>query len=64
MRHPHEVAVNTGLVRVARVNDEHAHHAERYLQRLVAVRVIHLRPVLPQGKLVGEGLAGFDVWGG
>ena len=46
---------------VARVDDEHAHHAHAHLGHLVVVRVVHEGPVLPERELVFERLARLDV---
>ena len=56
-----EVAVDPHELRIARVNDEKAHHAHRHLHHLVCVRVVHERSALLQNEFIDEGLAGLDV---
>src|SRR6516162_437989 len=57
----HEVAIDAAKFRVARVNDEHAHHAHRHLHHLVRVGVVHERAALLHFELVDEGLSWLDV---
>jgi hypothetical protein len=56
-----EVAIHRLAGARARVNDEEAHHPEGHLQRLVGVRMVHERAVLPQRELVSVRLARLDV---
>ena len=56
-----EVAVDAPKLQVARMHDEHAHHAHRHLHHFVRMRVIHERPAVLQLELVDEGLPRLDV---
>ena len=55
------VAVDGFRLATVRMNDEHAHHAYSQLHHLICVRVVHVRAVLTQRELVGEGFAGLDM---
>ena len=54
-----EIAIDA-VLRIARMNDEQSHQAERHLRHLVVMRVIHVRAVLPEREFVFECLARFD----
>ncbi len=56
-----EVAVDRPERLVARMHDEHAHHAHRHLHHLVRMRVVHERPARLDLEFVDEGLARLDV---
>src|SRR5207248_8516946 len=55
MQEDGKVAVDA-MPLLLRVDDEEALHAERHLQRLVGMGVVHLRAALTQRELVGEGV--------
>ena len=59
-RQQREVAIGAAFGGHARMNHEHPHHAERLLRHFVAMRVVHVRAMLPQRELVAERLAGGD----
>ena len=45
--HEDEVAIDAAEAFVARMHDEHAHHAHAHLHHLVGVRVVHERAASP-----------------
>ena len=59
-KHDGIVPVWRRAVRLARMNDEQAKHAERHLRHLVVMRVIHECAVLPDSEFVFKGLARLD----
>ena len=59
--HEREIPVRTLLFWPTRMNDEQAHCAERHLGHLIAMRVVHVRPMLTQCELVAERLARLNV---
>jgi hypothetical protein len=59
--HEDEVAIDAPEVLVARMHDEHAHHAHAHLHHFVGVRVVHEGAACLELELVDEGLAGLDM---
>src|SRR5438552_7718324 len=57
VEHEREVTIWPLVPWTAWMNDEQSHSAQCHLRHLIAMRVIHLRPVLTQGELVAERLA-------
>ena len=55
------VAVDPLGFRLARMDDEQSHHADRHLHHLVGVRVVHVGAVLLQRERVLVGFAWLDV---
>ena len=59
----HERVIAIDPVRLARfrMDDEHAHHADRQLHHLIGMRVIHVGAVLLEREFVGVSFTGLDV---
>jgi hypothetical protein len=56
-----EIAIDPHEFRIARMNDERAHHAHCHLHHLIGMWVVHEGAALLQHELVDKGLARFDL---
>ena len=62
MREQAIVTIRRAFSRHFRMNDEHPHHAERHLSHFIRMRMIHVRAMLTQDKLVNKSLTWLNMW--